>query len=114
MKEFITVRSLREIDALVAERVMGLVACRNPCHNKEHPKYIEGSCHAQVTSTDQGGETRLYSSNLEDSWSVVLQLREEGLLSESGILADEHLAICVAALRLRGVEIVREIDNVDD
>ena len=133
MKESIVVTSLREIYALVAERVMGLVACQNPCHNEGHPRYIPGLGHAQPESSDQGGETRLYSSQIEDSWLVVNKLRDEGLspvihsesngkwsvcvfrqseyICDSGIAENEYLAICIAALRTRDIEVVQEIDN---
>ncbi|SRR5213594_831871 len=59
----------RELDARVAERVMGLVRCEALHH------VIEGGyCHALPTSRDRGGETACYSTEIAAAWQVVEKL----------------------------------------
>jgi hypothetical protein len=59
----------RELDALVAEKVVGLVRCQHECHKNENPAYPV-YCHAQPDSPDQGGETQQYSSDMTEAWGV--------------------------------------------
>src|SRR5437899_3127619 len=62
----------RELDALVAERVMGLVRCEALHH------VIEGGyCHALPTSRDKGGETPCYSTSIAAAWLVVEKLQTQ-------------------------------------
>lgn len=57
----------RELDALIAEKVMGLVRC------EKHP----GSyCHALPDSPTKGGETRSYSTDISAAWEVVEKLSQ--------------------------------------
>lgn len=52
----------RELDALVAEKVMGLVNCE---------KHKGSYCHAFPESPDKGGETKPYSTDIAAAWEVV-------------------------------------------
>lgn len=103
-----TAKAGRKLDALVAEKVFGLVRCTG-CD------YYE--CYALPASPNHGGELRAYSTRIEDAWEVVDRLRERSLLVDltlgvgvycriSGLrgLADARedtapLAICLAALQ---------------
>lgn len=64
----------RELDALIAEKVFGLVKCRGR-HDEQH----DGDyCYAQPDSPMRGGELRSYSSDIADAWLVVEKLRRRG------------------------------------
>jgi hypothetical protein len=65
----------RELDVLIAEKVMGLVPCKAECHTRERSP-LPGPCHAQPDSPDQGGETKEYSTDIAAAWTVVEKLRE--------------------------------------
>lgn len=64
-----TLPAVRALDALVAEKVFGLVRCTG-CD------YYE--CYAQPDSPNHGGELRGYSTRIEDAWEVVEKMREAG------------------------------------
>lgn len=64
----------RKLDALVAERVMGLVPCTGDCHANGDMR----PCHAQPDSPDQGAETRQYSTDIADAWLVVEAMAGRG------------------------------------
>lgn len=131
----------RELDLLVAEKVMSLVPCDNwrpinfgsaggPAFQKDcehencYPASERGSAHGRMGGCPQ------YSTNITLAWQVVEHLRKQGLEftidSRGGDpywaeFANENhtvggqasadtpaLAICLAALKARGVE-VREV-----
>jgi hypothetical protein len=73
--------SERELDAQVAEKVMGLVPCANPCHDlkPEIAEYMPRPCHAQPDSPDKGGETRCYSTDISAAMEVVDRMRSLGV-----------------------------------
>lgn len=58
----------RELDAQIAERVMGLV----PCQGNGHANGELLPCHAQPESPTQGAETRLYSTDI----SAAIEVRD--------------------------------------
>lgn len=70
----------RELDALVAERVMGLVPCQNErAHDPASEFYIgNGNCHAQPDSPTDGGEDPFYSTTWEGAGLVLEAMRERG------------------------------------
>jgi hypothetical protein len=57
----------RELDALVAEKVMGLVRCKADCGIQW--------CFAKPESSNKGGELRSYSERIEDAWEVVERIK---------------------------------------
>lgn len=62
----------RELDALIAEKVMGLVPCQAyRCPSKPF-------CHADPESPERGMETRSYSTDISAAWAVVQRLSELG------------------------------------
>ena len=63
----------RELDALVATRVFGLVMCTCANHNEHFPRAL---CYALLDSPDKGGELRCYSTDIAAAWLVVEKLRE--------------------------------------
>jgi len=66
----------RELDALVAERVMGLVPCQNECHKSDDPNdRALWPCHAKPDSPRRGGETACYSTDIAAAWEVVEAMR---------------------------------------
>lgn len=64
----------RELDVLVAEKVMGLVRCQGKKHNHSFPSTY---CFAQPDSPTQGGELRNYSNRMEDAWLIVFKAQLE-------------------------------------
>ena len=58
----------RDLDALVAEKVMGLVRCQGKRHNAEYPNTY---CYARPESPENGGEVLEYSTRIEAAWEVV-------------------------------------------
>lgn len=66
------IRAGRELDALVAEKVMGKVKCTST-HNGEHIPW----CYAMPESPDQGGELAPYSTDIAAAWEVVDKLTAE-------------------------------------
>lgn len=67
----------REIDALVAEKVMGLVRCTASCHDPSRKGYQPGICHAQPDSPDRGSETSCYSTDIAAAMEVVEKMRAQ-------------------------------------
>lgn len=63
-------RAGREMDALIAERVFGLVPCQDKCHTMGHPMHIPLPCHANPDAPTKGGETR-YSTNISAAMAVL-------------------------------------------
>lgn len=59
----------RELDALIAEKVMGLVRCKNWRH--ADGTFPSERCFASPDSPTQGAEARLYSTEIADAWLVV-------------------------------------------
>lgn len=99
----------RELDALIAEKVFGLVPCQAEVHEGAYMR----PCHANPDSPTSGGETRCYSTNISAAWEVAEKLKIT--VRPSGgqwwaALMHEHdpgmwipadtapLAICLAAL----------------
>ena len=72
----------RDLDAEIAEKVMGLVPCTN-----ERCMAV-GYCYALPESPDQGGELRPYSVEIEDAWQVVVRMRERGFRTTVFVGAD--------------------------
>lgn len=66
----------RELDAAIAERVFGLVPCTADSHRTGGT--APWFCHAQPDSPGMGGETRLYSWDILEAWSVVANLAARG------------------------------------
>ena len=126
----------REIDALFTEHVMGLVPCQAACHTPGHKFYLPGPCHAMPDSPDQGDETPCYSTDIAAAMQGIEKEREAGREWQIttgtpytvGNQTDEGLplmgweweerfdsverdslpmAICIAILRSRGVEVER-------
>ena len=60
----------RVIDALVAEKVMGLIKCTNKAHEID-----KAWCHARPESDNRGGETQPYSTSISAAWEAVGKLR---------------------------------------
>ena len=117
----------RELDALIAEKVMGhKCSCgREDLNNRANPYGIKGFCLVHGSTDIVGGN---YSTNIADAWEVV-----EKLVSTPGPNGDHHsvqvdysggavvvidenedwqvsaiadtapLAICLAALKAKGV-----------
>lgn len=67
----------REVDALVAERVMGLVPCTAESHRSGEAPW---SCHARGDSPDQGGETAHFSTDMDAAWPVVEAMQGRGFV----------------------------------
>jgi hypothetical protein len=89
----------RIMDALVAEKVMGLVPCTAPSHTPGHKYHMPGPCHAQPDSPDLGGETKQYSTEIEAAWEVVERL-ERGAFAPFG----EQVAACVEMVCDDGIQ----------
>jgi len=64
----------RELDALVCERVFGLVRCRGEKHDASYPNTY---CYAATDSPTEGAEARCYSTEINDAWEVVAAMREK-------------------------------------
>lgn len=62
----------RELDAIVAERVMGSVPCRSDLHRNGEML----PCHAHPDWPTKGAETPLYSTDVAAAWQVVEHMRE--------------------------------------
>lgn len=62
----------RELDAMIAERVMGLV----PCQAGAHKDGAMWPCYAQPDSPMEGGELPCYSTDIAAAWHVVEALGE--------------------------------------
>ena len=77
-----TMEAGREMDALVAEKIMGLVPCQNDCHKIGSPRYLPGLCHAQPDSPDEGGETAQYSTSISAAWEVVEKMWDRGYMAD--------------------------------
>lgn len=84
----------REMDALVAEKVMGLVPCRAESHTEGHPLYMPRPCHAQPDSPDMGGETAMYSTSISDAWEVVEKMKKPNTRIEIQMPFGDHHWIC--------------------
>lgn len=71
-------KGTRELDALIAEKIFGLVPCQADCHKQdpERPNLgpISGPCHANPDSPEKGRETRLYSTEIAEAWEVAEKL----------------------------------------
>lgn len=128
--------SLREIDALVAEHVMGRVPLKD--NKPEHGKY-HGECHCGFDP-----HLQYYSSSIEAAWSVVEKMKELGFgyclecvetepsptawfVKKKGIDARRFqsiedmeksssasgpmpLAIALAALKAKGIDVEKEVE----
>ena len=79
--DYSTMEAGREMDALVAEKVMGLVPCQHPCHDIGNPRYQSGPCHARPDSPQLGGETAPYSTCISAAWEVVEKINGRYSLS---------------------------------
>lgn len=63
----------RDLDALIAERVFGLVQCQGLRHDGLFPNTY---CYANPASPTQGAEVREYSTRVEDAWEVVERMAD--------------------------------------
>ena len=63
----------RELDALVAEKVMGLVRCTAIAPDHILP------CHAHPANPDKGAETPLYSTDIAAAWEVVEKIKNRNI-----------------------------------
>lgn len=122
----------RELDALVAEKVMGWKWCENDIGKESlqppSEEYAFLSPNHPVFWADEKGYTKImphYSTNIADAWKVVEKMREnfwvqvdvgDIILCSMGeygfvcstIQAEAEtapLAICLAALKAMGVEV---------
>lgn len=97
----------REMDALIAEKVVGLVPCQADVHLSES---VSRYCHARPASPTMGGETACYSTDvaaafeaLDSVGGIVTITRKMGewfvsIGSETRWAATLPLAICEALL----------------
>lgn len=65
----------RELNALVAQKVFGLVRCTAESHHENGS--AQWDCFSRPESPDQGGELRLYSPLIEEAWPVVERMIQE-------------------------------------
>jgi hypothetical protein len=92
----------RELDAVVAEDVFGLVRCTaGYAHGPRG--YPNTTCYALPESPDQGGELRCYSTEIAAAWEVV----EKCLATfpdherQAGVDAFEHRGALLWRITLR-------------
>ena len=111
MKEF--EQAGRDLDALIAERVMGWRRCADPNHGPECDYWWTDA----TSASEPGGCTgRRFSTDIEDAWLVVEKMIKRGGFEIQGD-TDGHwvffrwatakaktapLAICLAALKAVG------------
>lgn len=119
----------RELDALIAEKVMGLQTCSDPIGRCAAAKLTPCQCWGVPDRNGivSGGERASYSTDIAAAWEVMEKLREQwavelhgrdqawAVLIEDGDEVSAHfiateeadtapLAICLAALKAVGVE----------
>lgn len=75
----------RELDAEVAEKVMGLVRCQGSQH-KLGGRAEGWECWAQADSPTRGGELPSYSTDITDAWKVVEQFQLQAKLGHMFVL----------------------------
>ena len=63
----------REMDALVATKIFGLVPCQAESHKNDEAPW---DCYARLNSPDQGGELKAYSIDIAAAWEVVEKMRD--------------------------------------
>jgi hypothetical protein len=77
----------RALDALVAERVFGLVQCTSAGHDGEDAPPRE-TCYAQPDSPSQGGDLWMYSEDVAAAFTVLEAMRATGY----GYTIEGHVA----------------------
>jgi len=74
-----TIAAGPELDALVAQMVMGLVPCTNS-HGGQGRDYLGGRCYASPEDPADGGELPLYSTTYEGMGLVLAEMARRGFL----------------------------------
>lgn len=77
----------RELDALVAEKVFGLVRCTADSHRGSDG----ATCYALPESPMMGGELRSYSTDIAAAWEVVEKIHALGWCSTLSALPDPSI-----------------------
>lgn len=106
----------RELDTLIAERIMGLVHCKSTYH--AHDEGWGKFCFATPDSPAWGGELRAYSTEIADAWLVVEHINRNrdaidwsewtsawGNIDRIEMQSSKQLAewICLTAIRCRRI-----------